>query len=240
MAVASAALIAGCIPTGPPDEWDTPSPTAAARTSDAPSPPASATASPGPAATAAPSATPSPSRTQTEARPCPAYDDGLDVDYVAIDGHRYSAICTGMTFEEASAAVPEWDLEPEAICPWVAEIVAADPLYVQAISDPADPDGPIRLFRMIYLADPETAPPHEVPATAEGISLGSSVADVLVSYAGARQVVQEDPSRGTREQYVVDDGGGHWLVFDIAGEVVSEVTWGLDLEAGIAGELCSL
>lgn len=196
--------------------------------------------SPSPATSpSSPDPTPTPTA-WADALACPTYDDGLDVDYVAIDSHRYSAICTGMTFAEASAAVPDWELEPEAICPWVAEVVAADPLYLQAISDPEDPTGPIRLFRMIYLADPETAPPHEVPATAEGVSIGSSVADVVAAYAHARQVVHDDPSRGTREQYVVDDGANHWLVFDIVGEVVSEMTWGIDLPGGIAGELCAL
>lgn len=234
LAAAIPLMLAGCIPTGPAST-DPPRTTVTASEPGS-TPGASPTPAPGPSAPPpadAPTATPA-------ALPCPAYDDGLDVSYVAIDSHRFASVCVGMTLEDASAALPGAAVTPHEQCPWVGAIAQADPLYIEAITDPEHPGGAIRFFRMVYLDDPKTAPPDDMPATAEAVSIGSVRGDVTTAYPAAIRIVQDDPSRGPREQLVVEEAPGHWYVFDLVGDVVAEVTWGQGLGEGIAGELCAL
>ncbi|MFV0634428.1 MAG: hypothetical protein ACK5NO_10155 [Demequina sp.] len=171
---------------------------------------------------------------------CPDSDALTDWDFVAVDSHRFGAICVGMTFTQAAAAEPGTAVVGERQCPWVATLVESDGLFIQAITDPSDPDSPIRFFRMIYEGDPAKAPPHEMPATAEGISIGSLADDVPAVFPAATQVRQDDPSRGPRIQWVVEEAADHYYVFDVADGYVVEITWGVSLEGGTSGELCGL
>ncbi|WP_084104099.1 hypothetical protein [Demequina sp. NBRC 110056] len=246
-------LATACIPSGP-DESSEPEPvTAGDLATHSPDATATGTATSTPASASATAREPAPptspdsgatSGPDTTARAddldCPTYDDGLDWDYVAVDSHRFGSICVGMTFAEASASAPGPAVEGEEMCPWLATVVDADPLYIHAITSPVDPDGPIRFFHMIYLDDPAAASPHDVPATAEGVGIGSPAADLAAAYPTAREVTQDDPSRGTRQQVVVEEADAHHYVFDIVDGVVAEVTWGTGLSGGIAGELCAL
>jgi hypothetical protein len=234
--VATAALVAAtsaCIPSGPPP---TEAPT---WTRGAPAAPQSEREVAAPLPTGArPSATVSPPPTQP-ALDCPSYDDGPDLAYVAIDGHRFASVCTGMTFEQASAALPGV-VEVRPQCTWVATLVEAAPLYIEAVSTRDNPTGPIQFFRLAYIADPATAPPHEVPGTAEGVSIGSARSDVAAAYPAAFEAAHDDPLRGTRQQLVVQDTPGHWYVFDLVDDVVAEITWGKGIEAGVPIEFCPL
>lgn len=92
---------------------------------------------------------------------------------------------------------------------------------------------------MSYLHDPATVPVLEVPATAEGIRIGSSRAEVLAAYPTAIELSVEDPARGTRDQVVAAQGPELAYVFDIMDGLVGEMTWGVGLEDGIAGEFCA-
>ena len=239
--VAAVAVALTTVACGGPEDPAAPATSSAPTiTTSAPSPAATATPVPSPPATASALPSTNPSTTAVADPACPTYDDGYDPDYVAIAAHRFGSVCLGMTFAEASATMPGAALEGEPMCPWLAHIVEADPLYIQAISSPQDESGPITLFHLIYLGDPVTAPPHEMPATAEGIAIGSTLEDVLDAYPGARELTLDDPARGSRDQVVVESAPARHYVFDVVDGVVAELTWGADLEDGIAGELCAL
>lgn len=236
VAVASACMLALSACGGDPDPVDATPTTSPPSSSPSPSASASAT----PASTPAPSASTSPTAAPDwSALDCPPYDDGYDPTYVAVEPHRYASICLGMSFAEASATIPGPPLQSDAQCPWYADIVVADPLFVAAITDRDDPGESIQLLRASYLDDPAAAPPLEMPATAEGITIGSTTADVLTAYPGASEISVEDPARGVREQIVAPQSAGLAYVFDITSGVVSEMTWGAGLEDGIAGEYCA-
>lgn len=210
--------------------------------SASPSDTASLTAAPTPSATVSPSATPSPSASGSPtaaALDCPPWDDGYHPDGpAAIDFHRYAGICVGMSFTEASGTFAGPPLEGDPSCPWVTTIVEAGDLYISAISDPDAPGDAIMFFHALYYADPAAA--TEMPATAEGIMIGSSEAEVYAAYPGAFENTFEDISRGPRTQIVVPGPAGMGLVFDLSDGLVWEITWGDGLDDGVGGEFCAL
>jgi hypothetical protein len=93
---------------------------------------------------------------------------------------------------------------------------------------------------MVHWTELATEPFDEYPATAEGITIGSTTAEVMAAYPGARAVTVEDPSRGPRDQLVVDGWDDNRYVFDVVGGAVTELSWGDIGPDGIAGELCAL
>jgi len=131
---------------------------------------------------------------------------------------------------------------PEA-CPWYGQIVAIDDpgFYVTALSDPAEPGERISFFIMYWYADPAEAADFELPATAEGVTIGSSAADVLDAYPGATEVTFDDISRGPRTQIVAQTSPSTTYNFDISEGVVTEISWGEGLSGGGPnGDLCGL
>jgi hypothetical protein len=96
-------------------------------------------------------------------------------------------------------------------------------------------------FVLKWFADPADAASYEMPATAEGITIGSSAADVLAAYPDATEVSFDDISRGPRKQLVAPTSDTTSYNFDIADGVVTEISWGTGLsEGGPNGELCAL
>ncbi len=130
----------------------------------------------------------------------------------------------------------------ESYCPWYAEVLGvSDPgLYVAAVTDPDNPGDDIFLFRMIWLGDPADAASFAAPTTQEGISVGSTTAEVTAAYPSGTSVALDDPARGPRTQIVVDGTGGNSLAFDVTSGHVDTVYWGQGVESGVAGELCAL
>jgi hypothetical protein len=147
-----------------------------------------------------------------------------------------------MSFTEASAAMPGPAVAGRAECPWYAEVFAvADPgLFVAAVSYPENPGDEIFLFRMNWLGDPASAASFDAPTTQQGISVGSSAAEVKTAYPTATAVTLDDPSRGSRNQLVVAGSAGTALVFDVTSGYVDTVYWGNGISGGAVGELCAL
>lgn len=203
-------LAAGCTPGGDPS----------------PSTTLTVTAPPAPTTSTSPPASPSPQPTETAA---------------AIDFNRFTEIYVGMSFIEASAAsgIP---VEGEAMCPWYSNIVAEDSvgLYITALSPYETPGSEIWFFRMQWLNDPTLATTYEMPATQEGITIGSTEADLLAAYPTATSVSFDDYARGPRDQRLVSGSAGNTYVFDIIDGLVTEITWGQRLEGGAQGEYCAL
>lgn len=146
----------------------------------------------------------------------------------------------GMSFAEASAASGT-PVQGEAMCPWFANIVVDDPVgpYVATTSYVENPGGEILFFRMLWLDDPALAP-ADLPRTAEGITIGSTVAEVLAAYPSATLTTVDDMSRGARSFFLVAGPNDLTLIFDIESGLVSEITWGARLMYGPPGEMCAL
>jgi len=150
-------------------------------------------------------------------------------------------VCIGQTYEEAEASgapltVPE-------ICPWIAEIVAMDDpgFYVTAYSDNENPGDYIFMFTLRWFADPAEAASFEMPRTAEGITIGSTTAEVLAAYPAGTEIVFDDISRGPRNQIIVPTTATTTYNFDVVDDVVVEISWGEHLEnGGPYGDTCAL
>ncbi len=209
-----------------------------------PTPLSSATPTPG----ATPGVTPSPTPTETSTPTptpstggCPVWVDDPDNPLAAIDFNRYVGICVGMSFPEAAVA-SGMPVIGEASCPWLANITADETLgfYVSAMSNDPDPNSEILFFRMIWQSDPALANSYEMPRTAQGISIGSTEAELLAAYPSAVAVMVDDMSRGPRDERLVSGPDGLTYVFSIIDGYVSEIAWGLNLTSGQNGELCAL
>jgi hypothetical protein len=229
-AVASliALTLAACTPASDPE----PSASSSATVSDSPTPMPSPTDVPSPTATAAP-----------DELDCTAWDDGLDEGGIApIAANRYAGICAGMSFAEASGTFAGPPLTGIEVCPWITELVAMpDPgLYVEAISYNDAPGDEIFMFRMFWVGDPAAAPSFEIPYTAEGISIGSTTAQVVAAYPTGTAIVREDMAAGTLDQIVVPITDDYTYVFDVTGGLVNRMYWGERLAFGAQAELCAL
>lgn len=236
LAAASMLALSGCSSASPDLTPITHDPSA--------TPSSSPTASPSPS----PSPSPTPEPTTASATPGPEMGNPCDdpdataVGLPAIDFNRYANICLGMSFAEATAAMPGPAIAGEAQCPWYAELLSVDDpgLYVAAVTEPDNPGGAIFLFRMIWLGDPADAASFDAPETQQGISVGSTTAQVNAAYPSATAVTIDDPARGPRDQLVVAGPSGNSLVFDVTGGRVDTVYWGKRISQGAAGELCAL
>lgn len=211
-------------------------------TPEASSPSASPVASESATPSATPSETPSPTPSETAAAAeCPTWSDDPDAAAAAIGPISFAGACIGHSFDDAIAAGAALTA-PEA-CPWVGELVAIDDpgLYVSAYSDPEDPGAYIGFFVLRWFADPADAASFEMPRTAEGITIGSSAAEVLDAYPDATEVEFDDIARGPRLQMVVPTTDTTTYNFDITDGVVTEISWGENLDqGGPNGDLCAL
>ena len=225
LAAALALVLAGCTTPSEPS----PSPTPVVTPSETPVP------------SETPSPTPSDSLTPVS-YDCPAWDDAVDDGGPAITPTGYAGICLGASFADAEARTGA-PISPVEVCPWYGQIVADDELgfFVSAISYPEEPGEFIWVFSLVWLGDPASALSYEMPATAEGISVGSTIDNVKHAYPDAREIFFDDPSRGERHQIVVDNGDDLSFNFDLQDDVVSEITWGIGIgDGGPRGELCAL
>ncbi len=235
--VIAAALVLGACSSSTPD---------LTATTHSPSPSFTATTSPTPSPSPSPST--SPASTTSPATPGPPVGNPCDTPGAstaglpAIDFNRYVDICLGMSFSEASAAMPGPAVAGEAMCPWYAELLSVDPpgLYVAAVTFPENPGGEIFLFRMIWSGDPADAASFAAPATQADISVGATTAQVNAAYPTATAVTIDDPARGPRNQLVVAGPDGNSMVFDVTSGRVGAIYWGKRIASGAAGELCAL
>jgi hypothetical protein len=217
------------------------SPTAfPAVTTAAPSatPSASPSLSPLPS-TSAPSRTTPPATTQGD----PCADPSVSFDgLTGIDFDRYAKICVGMSFAEASNAMPGPPINGEASCPWYAFVLSVnDPgLYVAAVTRPDKPGASIYMFLMSWQGDPAAAKAFDSPSTIKGISVGSTTAEVKAAYSTATSITFNDTARGPRTQLIVAGPRGTSMVFDVTSGAVSDMYWGKGIPQGVNGELCSL
>jgi hypothetical protein len=159
----------------------------------------------------------------------------------AIDFNRFAGVCVGMNYPEAGEAMAI-DFAGVAACPWVAEIVSDDGLglYVTAMSSYDDPGASITFFRMAWLNDPAAAASYEMPGTPEGITIGSTLAQLQAAYPSATHYAIDDYARGPRDEWVVLGPAGNEYIFDVIDGLVSEVNWGQLQPGGIQGEYCAL
>jgi len=218
-------------------------PTATIATPSATTDPTPSAMSPSPSPSPSPTPAPSPQTTPVAAPANPCEDPGASlVGLPGIDFDRYAAICLGMSFTEATAAMLGPAIEGKAQCPWYAELLAGDDLglYVAAVSGPEDPGAEITLFRMTWLDDPALAAGFDAPATAAGISVGSTTAEVKAAYPSATSITFNDSARGPRDQIVATGPNTTAIVFDVTSGIVSDMYWGAGISNGASAELCAL
>jgi hypothetical protein len=197
---------------------------------------------------ATPSPTPSASPTPVATTPAAAQGDPCkdpsvsSVGLAGIGFDRYARICVGMSFAQASEAMPGPEITGDALCPWYATVLAIDDpgLYVGAVTQPDNPGAAIWMFRMTWVGDPADAGAFDAPATVEGVTVGSTVAEVTAAFPKASAIVVNDPSRGARNQLVAAGPDGTSIVFDVTEGVVTDIYWGQGLAQGSAGELCAI
>lgn len=195
-----------------------------------PSPTASAIATPTPEPSDSPTPMPSPVGPEVECG---------DETASAIAPGGFAGICLGTSFDDASTM----GITPVEPCPWYGQIIADDStgFYVSAISDPEAPGESIWLFVMSWLGETGQAGEYGLPATPEGISIGSTATEVLDAYPGASEVTWDDISRGPRTQIVAKNAPDLSYNFDLLDGVVYEISWGNGItEGGPRGELCAL
>lgn len=206
-----------------------------------PSTPPATTAPASPSSTAT-TAQASPIPTETAAAlDCPAWSDDPDGQVAAIGPNYFAGACLGRSFDDAAAnGSPVTAGEP---CPWYGTITADDELgyYGITVTPTETPGDGIFLFILRWFSEPADAAAYDLPATAEGITIGSSVKDVLAAYPAGTEVTFDDISRGVRTQIVVPTGADTSYNFDIADGVVTEIAWGNQImDGGPNGELCAL
>lgn len=226
--------VVGCSGASSDDDSSiTPSVLAAATTAAATTT-SSASATPDPS-----TATPAPTTAQGD--PCKDPSVSL-VGLAGIDFDRYSNICLGMSFAQASVAMQGPAIAGDTACPWYATVVAiSDPgFYVAAVSRIEDPGNAIFMFRMTWQSDQASAVAFDAPATPADITVGSTTAQVNTAYPGATVVSLNDPARGPRTQIVVDESEDTSFVFDVTDGFVTDIYWGTGLSQGVNGELCAL
>lgn len=233
-AIAIAALAVASLTACDPSTTDvSPSasgtPTPSATSAASPTPDASVTTGPGPVVT------------PIAAGDCPEFSDDPDLAMAAIDFNYFAGICTGMAFSQAEAA-SGLAVSGEVPCPWYAVLVSDEGLgyYVSALSPPETPGSEIWSFRMQWLGDPADASAYEMPSTPEGITIGSTEAQLNAAYPGATTFLVDDYARGPRDERIVLGPDSLAYVFDITSGLVSEVTWGTRLTGGVQGEVCAL
>lgn len=213
---------------------------ACAGSSELASPTPSATSTPVESTAPSPSPSATPQATST-ALDCPTWSDDPDFTAAAIGPISFAGVCVGQSFTEA-AATGAPITSPDA-CPWYGQLVAQDDpgFYVSALSDPADPGASIEFFVLYWFADPADAASYEMPATAEGITIGSSAADVVAAYPAATELTFDDIARGSRTQVIAPTSESTSYNFDIVDGVVTEISWGENLtEGGPNGDLCGI
>jgi len=213
---------------------------ACSSTPTATSPSASPSAAPSVTTSASPSPSPSASATAT-ALDCPPWTDDPDSQISAIGPNRYAGACLGMTFDEATANGTK--VVGDEQCPWYSTIVGDDDLgfYINAVQGSQEAGGTISLFMVKWFGNPADAASYEMPATPEGITIGSTRAAVLDAYPTASEISFDDISRGTRKQIVVPTGDNTTYNFDIVDKLVTEISWGEGLaNGGPNGDICAL
>lgn len=156
--------------------------------------------------------------------------------------NRYAEICLGMSFAEATKAMPGPIIAGRVECPWYATVLEAPDagLYVSAVTRPEEPGEEIILFTMTWSGSLANAAVFPAPETAEGISVGSTTDEVAAAYPKAKAVVVDDPALGTRHQVVVPGTDDTAIVFDVTEGRVSAVHWGTGLANGSIAEYCAL
>lgn len=156
--------------------------------------------------------------------------------------NRYAEICIGMSFTEATAAMPGPIIAGRVECPWYASVLEAPDagLYVSAVTRPEEPGEEIILFTMTWSGSLANAATFPSPETAEGISVGSLADEVKAAYPKAKEVVVNDPALGTRHQLVAPGSDDMAIVFDVTEGRVSAVHWGTGLAEGSIAEYCAL
>jgi len=172
---------------------------------------------------------------------CPTWTDDPDSQAAAITPISFAGVCVGQSFDEAKATGAPITT-PEQ-CPWYGQLVAQDDpgFYVTALSDPSAPGAEISFFILYWFTEPEVAASFEVPRTAEGITIGSTVDEVMAAYPTATEVTFDDIARGSRTQLVVPTSADTTYNFDVPDGVVTEISWGKGLsEGGPNGDLCAL
>ena len=147
-----------------------------------------------------------------------------------------------MTFDEATANGTT--VVGDEQCPWYATIVGDDDLgfYVNAVQGGQDADGTISLFMVKWFGDPADAASYEMPATPEGITIGSTRAEVLAAYPTGIGDCHSTTSRAER-------ASRSWCLrattppttSTSSTRLVTEISWGVGLaNGGPNGDMCAL
>lgn len=212
----------------------------------APEPSPSPSPEPSVSVTASPTPTPEPSPSVTAAPgelDCPGWDDGLDESGIApIAANRYAGICVDMSFTEASGTFGGPPITGDPYCPWIANVVWVEEyaFIVNAVTEYENPGERIWMFRMAWWGDPADMAGFELPTTAEGITLGSTTAQVLAAFPGGSMVGIEDMSLGPRQQWLAPVNDQYGYIFDVTDGYVSIMYWGERLAGGTNAEICAL
>lgn len=189
---------------------------------------------PGPVAAPAPveTAPPTPTRTPTpttapaaptEPAPAPPPED-VGGWIIGFDG--VGPIAFGSTMESATAALDTTDLVADDSgatgCPTERRSPAGDPSASLSV-DPDATGAAVGLITVSSYVDQDGAQSTaELPATAEGIGIGSTGTELLATYPTLGQW----ETRAGEPAYLLDDGAGHriWFTVDSATDLVQSIS----------------
>ncbi|MBN2176251.1 MAG: hypothetical protein JW722_01165 [Demequinaceae bacterium] len=160
-------------------------------------------------------------------------DDVPEYDY-----DRFFNVHIGDTHAQASAA-QGYPITGETICPWFTRIVSNDNIYfiggaLTRVDNPLNT--PFDTFFMRYYGDPNAV--YTFPKNAEGIGIGSTLAELQAAYPTMYETDPDDSYTGLT-YYVVEGPGGNNYRFNVEGGKVTMVFWGPGLSMQ-PGDLCAL
>jgi len=159
-------------------------------------------------------------------------------DFPEYDYDRLFNIHIGDTHAEASAAMG-YPIVGEDICPWVSFVVSDDTIsfWISALTRVDNPAGtPFDTFLMRYYGDINAN--YVFPRNAEGIGIGSTVAELQAAYPTMYATDPNDSYAGI-SYFVVEGPGGNNYRFYAPDGKVTMVFWGPGLSMQ-PGDICAL